>query len=333
VPDQSYRCLGRLPFTTAPVHDETLDSYIRRLALLNEVSPRRLRDAVADSTGHVTAERLAAASGQPVRSLKYAVLQLCSPAELFAMNIAGRPKPAANQPGKACDQCAAAGGALVPVWRWLLHEDVLCLRHQRWSGRGPAAVGADIDLSGHREIVRAGRMHRQLIHGLGRREVRSAFNHAAQICHAWITSAPRYSRYCTDPYHHLQEFIRRGYPCTPADPAVAAALYPQTVALTELLADPKWWGLATSGTVRETGYAVFVLDSTPGFERFIQEIRERVAANYRWQPFPTYRSYDPLVRHIIDGIQSTANPEWPRFHLSRSTLPDEAFPPADGERL
>jgi hypothetical protein len=65
----------------------------------------------------------------------------------------------------------------------------------------------------------------------------------------------------------------------PASPTVAAAIYPQAVALTRLLASPHWQAMSGPG---------------PGDRRglFIAELRRTVAPHYRWPP--PYRPPDPL---------------------------------------
>lgn len=91
--------LRPLPITIAPFPDETVDSYLGRLARADRLRVKALR---ADLFGRwetrvwepVPVERLAILSGQPARTLRYAILELCTDTELAAMHIAGRLRPA-----------------------------------------------------------------------------------------------------------------------------------------------------------------------------------------------------------------------------------------------
>ena len=72
----------------------------------------------------------------------------------------------------------------------------------------------------------------------------------------------------------------------PADPSVAAAAYPQVVALTRLLTSLYWRSLA-------------VHFSSEGRSLFLQEMKQAVAPACQW-PLPR-GSKDPLQRWIIGG--------------------------------
>jgi hypothetical protein len=81
----------------------------------------------------------------------------------------------------------------------------------------------------------------------------------------------------------MRIFHGPGWRVPPASPAIAAAIYPQVIALTRLLASPYWLSLAASGD-----------DASQ--ERYYRELRQTVAPAYAWpQPFP---SADPLHRWL-----------------------------------
>jgi hypothetical protein len=67
----------------------------------------------------------------------------------------------------------------------------------------------------------------------------------------------------------------------PTDPTIAASIYPQVVALTRLLITPHWQALTKS---------------SPGRDRFLQELRSTVAAGYTWPD--KIQSPDPLHRWL-----------------------------------
>ena len=95
----------------------------------------------------------------------------------------------------------------------------------------------------------------------------------------------------------MPEFARRlsvfhgpDWKLSPSDPTVAAAAYPQVVALTRLITSLYWHELAISY-------------SADALSLFQQEMRRTVAPAYRW-PQPTF-SKDPLHRWLIGGNHSS----------------------------
>jgi hypothetical protein len=65
--------LRRLPRTPAPLLNETVGSYLRRLAEANGLNGERLRAHLTGSVkdNNVTADQLAAVTGYPARTLRY----------------------------------------------------------------------------------------------------------------------------------------------------------------------------------------------------------------------------------------------------------------------
>jgi hypothetical protein len=81
----------------------------------------------------------------------------------------------------------------------------------------------------------------------------------------------------------------------PGSPTVAAAVYPQAIALTRLLASPFWQSLFTD-------------DTGGGQDRFFAEVSRTVAPGYAW-PRP-FRSTDPLYRWLF-GHRFSRRPRRP----------------------
>lgn len=74
--------------TVVPVHDETLGSYLSRLATANRLDTQALRTHITGSTRRgavVEVDTLSVVSGQPIAVLRHAMLELNGPAELAAM--------------------------------------------------------------------------------------------------------------------------------------------------------------------------------------------------------------------------------------------------------
>ena len=97
---------------------------------------------------------------------------------------------------------------------------------------------------------------------------------------------------------HDEEFRRRmrifhgpDWEVPAAHPTIAAAAYPQVVALARLLISPHWRSLATHSWNAE-------------HPTFVQELHRTVAPGLDW-PQPGF-SKDPLHRWLIGGNQRTA---------------------------
>ena len=117
--------LRPLPRPVAPFRDETISSYLHRLAGPNHIDPAGLRRLLAGSNrtdAPVPPGRLAAVTAMPWRSLAYALPQICTPAELTGLHVQNRPRardggpsppagparPASRSPGGRCTTRSSA---------------------------------------------------------------------------------------------------------------------------------------------------------------------------------------------------------------------------------
>ncbi|GGL01117.1 hypothetical protein Ppa06_63270 [Planomonospora parontospora subsp. parontospora] len=187
--------LHRLPRRPAPVLDETLDSYLTRLASANHLDPKALRERVSGSRHKsvaVPADRLARLTGYPQRSLRYAILELCTPDELQSMNISRRPLPGqAHRCRAGCRSCLARlgfGSHDPGVVRWHHFEDVICWRHRRWTALSLDIEAPQPDVAQLSDVLRAGRLHRRLRWRHGHDAVLNAFRTAHYIWSQWTTA-------------------------------------------------------------------------------------------------------------------------------------------------
>lgn len=270
-----------LPRYVRPFHAETLASYLNRLAYANRLDPKALRRYIAESrlSGPVPVDRLAIVSGVPAIALEGAIADLDGrglASTNYYRSIAIHPQLS----GPACQLCAAARGITQQVTCWKPPEKVICLRHRRWTGSGSTSIQPS--LHGQPDILEANRRHLRLVRRFGRDEVTMGFEIADEICRQW-----------RDQREHDEEFARRlsifhgpDWQLSPSDPTVAAAAYPQVVALTRLITSPYWYELAIAA-------------SAHALSHFQQEMKRTVAPAYRW-PQPTF-SKDPLHRWIIGG--------------------------------
>ena len=172
--------LRPLPRLVAPFRNETITSYLHRLAGGNRIDPAGLRYLLARSDrkdAPVPLGRLAAITGLPCQSLAWAMPQICTPAELSSLHLRDRPRARPGWAFLACRACVAGQ----PVIRWALHDDVVCSRHRRWISR----YHEQPDLTRQPEILHAHQRHRRLIRRHGRDPVMRAFRDAQHICIGW----------------------------------------------------------------------------------------------------------------------------------------------------
>jgi TniQ protein len=306
----------RLPFTTPPFQDETVASYTFRLARLNELDLRLWVSSLADDSGRTQANRLSVASGYPIRTLKFAMPELCETADLDSMKLAGRVRPMANPPGLACRMCTAARGIEHNVWRWGTHDDVVCLRHSRWTEIGRTAFAADQPqpgLSRQPEILDANRLHRALIRRRGRDEALRAFRLATSICRRWW-SRDRHQ----ETYERLMASFHGPYWSVRHDHAtVAASRYPQQVALTRLLLSPRWRALAHEPPHRHRH------PSAEAWNSLADEICRTVAPNYDDRARSNYLwpIDEPIRKALVELEERAANAELVALEANWETYP------------
>lgn len=277
-----------LPRQVRPFHGEVLSSYLARLAHANRLDPKALRRYISEDR-KVPAARLAAVSGVDAVALERAIADLDGrslTATSYYRDISIHPQVSAP----ACQMCAATRGITQRVMCWKPAEKVICLRHQRWTGSDKS--GFQLPLDRQPDILEAHRRHLRLVRRFGRDEVTMGFSIAAEVCRQW-----------RDQREHDEDFSRRlaifhgpDWRLSPADPTVAAAAYPQAVALTRLLISPHWQSLAVDDSAYERSL-------------FQQEMRQTVAPEYRW-PQPSF-SKDPLHRWIIGGNRRSPHDDAP----------------------
>lgn len=283
-----------LPRPVAPVLNETIESYLRRLATANQLDASALRIHISGDkrkSTPVPLTTLALVSGQPTHALRYAILELSTGEELATMPICSRPRPGGSQ-RRQCLPCTRSRGHRADVWCWNHHDDVICFRHLRWIGDGiDHADAGQPDLSGQPDILRANRRHRRLIRRYGRDTAATAFREARYICRRWH-----------DRGHHQHDFQRlmglfhgHKWRVTASDPTIHAACYPQIVELTRLLASPFWRAKAQQ--------------HWPQPREFIDQTRRTVAPRFHWTLNRPHGVYDPLVELIVDERQ-LASDRW-----------------------
>lgn len=282
--------IRQLPGLTKPVQDETVKSYLERLArtnccaiedLASYLAPRtwpyddakasdcliaNLNDWISDIFTGIELSALAKATGLPEASLAYALPELrdqyvdARNMVLRERNIAGRP----NYVGLACHRCVAAKGITTHVYVWMRHDQIVCLRHKLWIGPGAHSAQDQLDLAKVPEVVAAQRKHRALIRRLCRKWVFAVFPRAFEFADSWVPAKTRRQRYAqlrAPRWYPPGKFPFRGAHWN-------AAICPEAVALTGVLASPRW---------RSSGLAA---DDDESLQLIVQQIRARALPDY-----------------------------------------------------
>lgn len=117
----------------------------------------------------------------------------------------------------------------------------VCLRHRHWTGPTVLNVEGQIDLSRVPEVLGAAKRHYRLVPEHGFLRARCAYQDALDVTLGWARRG-WWGR-------HRDRRLRRLSPAPVVligDPALHAAVYPETVRLACILASPHWVGAAVS---------------------------------------------------------------------------------------
>lgn len=239
--------LAPLPIPAGPAQNETLASYLARLAGMHTMPVRELWDqlSIPRPGGRrrvVLADRLAVVADRPVGHLGWALPELRDPAPDWALFR--------HQPQPGCPRCDARhdGG---PVLRLLPHHHYVCTRHDYWVGppdAGQPATPLDERLA---DIVAAQHRHRRLLARHGSAATYDAVLTGFLLCgHSW-THPPsgttnmavrcwmRRADLLIPPGSELRTFTAS---------RLFAAIYPEAVRLAAMIASPTWRQRAYSDT-------------------------------------------------------------------------------------
>jgi hypothetical protein len=285
-----------LPLPVPPVQDETLSSYLSRLARANRI---RLDYFMEHLTGRwrqyprpqeVSARALAMVTSRPVEVLLYALPELRGGHASHGLRLAGRSIGGhPNQQKLLCRCCRRQKLINTPVTRWQRHDQNVCLRHGLWIGEGIGIENDQMDISSCPEIVWAQRYHRRLIDRLGRPAVAFACSESWNIHLRWVTQ----SRFPDIRDRRFARLIGPRWRVNGESPILHAAIYPEVVALTGLLGSAYWRSLAVSTSsrdvtrfYREVGRRVFADFHGPadGFDPIRQWREAQLMPHYKGQP-------------------------------------------------
>ncbi|SCG72476.1 TniQ family protein [Micromonospora inositola] len=248
--------LRRLPRRVPPVHDETLESYIGRLAANNHLSRDHLVDYLTTTKRHdrrrnqlVSLDSQASVSGFAAASLAHALpeMRLRLPERearpFIGQTVAGQP----NRQRPWCRLCAAAKGIIGQVTIWARCDYSVCIRHQLWVGRGVWHPHDQLDVSDFPEITRAQVRLRRRIRRLGHARVSFYYLDACEVEH-WVSRDPLALSPHNDRMKRL--FAREQAESLPLS-YVYAAQYPEVVNILTVISSPFWRRMALSRQIED----------------------------------------------------------------------------------
>ena len=226
--------LRRLPVPVAPFPAETVSPYVTRLALANHLKPATLADYLRGpgttrrrpDPGHLTA-----ATG-----MSRLVLQQALPSSILTASrlSTGAPGwPVGSVPRLGASTARSGAGP------WVTRTSVSAID----TGQAPTVLNVEgqIDLSRVPEVLGAAKRHYRLVPEHGFLRARCAYQDALDVTLGWARRG-WWGR-------HRDRRLRRLSPAPVVligDPALHAAVYPETVRLACILASPHWVGAAVS---------------------------------------------------------------------------------------
>lgn len=269
----------RLPRTVAPFQNETVHSFLYRLATANHISVLDLEAYLAEPLQPRThpatprPEWLSIASGWPTPLL---TSRLCWPTA----------RHRTNKPIPACRSCMARRGVFQPVRIHRRPHVQVCLKHQLWIGGTGDDPDTQLDLSNLPEVIRAQRRHNRLARLHGTQATHTAHTDARHILARWTERGdwPHHRERRLDTYFGHPHWQVRVHSAE-----MHAANYPEIVALTAILVSDHWRSHATR--LRSWPHTT-ALNGDPDHQRFYAEVSRHLQIEYN----PS--SYDPLTNWV-----------------------------------
>ncbi|MFJ1550052.1 hypothetical protein [Streptomyces sp. NPDC088246] len=228
-----------LPHTVPLFHNETLDSFLHRVAAADQLLPLLKIRRTKKTPVNTLLEPLAAAAGVRRRALELALPEFLDADAVDKPGTIGRPRSALRTAIQrpACRRCRYAAGITMPVTCWTTHDHNIRLRHHLWIGDGLTTADEQVDISRLPDTLRAQRHHRNLVARHGRRWVRNAYPDARKIYFTW----PQQS---ADPFDLLdtaRHILNDDTGTAPSpDLTLTVVFHPQVVTLAGLLAGQEW---------------------------------------------------------------------------------------------
>ena len=291
--------LRPVPIRLPPVTDETIGSYLTRIAIANECESRWLIEQLGhkavrtQAIAGVSLKALAALTGHPAASLARALPEFSdhtaatgAPAEVSLAprrSITCRSLPLADpirlrELRPACGRCIATSLGGTTAARWSKVNDHVCRRHRIWIGEGTSALTDQFDLTDFPEIISAQyRLHR-LTAVRGTAAISYAMDEAWYALRLW-----RRREQVATAWGSREQRLRRHEDPFNADWIIHAAALPEAVALAAALSNPYWRRLAASGA--------------GGWLAFTQQVGSKIGLNFRDRD-----AFDPMHQWHSDEL-------------------------------
>lgn len=246
--------LRRLPIPLPPVKNETIRSYIARLATVNHVEFDALDDLVS-----VGKRRKYSTRQRPVDPSRLSQITGYSSDRLSQalpdMQQDVRDRLIQEPAQSACPRCARRHrGGQVKVYLPQHHH--VCVRHSIWFGSlGPATSGwaqprGPVDVSALPVIRSSQRRHHRLVHRHGESNTNEAVSTAREI---W--DRMNQIQYLA---MHEWEWLRVFRPGTTRvnhhDPLAEAIRYPAIITIASVLVSPHWRNMASQWETERTAF-------------------------------------------------------------------------------
>jgi hypothetical protein len=271
-PDWLARPRQRLPRTVTPFHNETVDSFLRRLATANHISILELMPYLAGAPKKPPRpEWVSIASGWPLTVLAQRTRGLV--AEV----------PRGTHSGTACRCCMARRGVFERVVICRPRHVNVCLRHQLWIGdtRSP---DEQLDVTALPDVITAQRAHRRLVRRHGAEATDSAYGEARHIVRRWTErhSWPEHRdrRLKTGFAHRYERLLMNST-------EIDIANYPEVIALTGILVSEYWRRKVVPHDDERPSWA-----PNSAQQQFYAEVGRRLKIRYQ------VYSYDPLATWV-----------------------------------
>jgi hypothetical protein len=230
--------LRPLPISLRPVRGELLRSYVHRLALANHTDPDQLHlhlNTRARRTDPELLGRLALLSSQPANSLRQALPELGRDGCRMGTTHHWRPHPGETL---ACAHCLAIRGVTTAVQVFAPFYRHICLRHRQWTRTSTNLPTPRV--AGCLDILEAQRRQLRLVRRHGHDGLWPTWSTACHLIDRLLRQGSsvdglkaRWNRRLA-----LLGDTRRmlGF----GEPMLMAASYPERVAVTTVLFDPRW---------------------------------------------------------------------------------------------
>jgi hypothetical protein len=226
----------QLPIRVRPVHRETVQSYLARLARLNHIHDRTfLAELVGTDRTRAFRDphRLSVITGYSPDNLTHALPELRSKPPGYVRRRHGS--------APACPQCTRGhlGGI---IQRFFRDDERICLDHLRWAGPG---IRAALPHNLHQlpDVSTAARRHLRVRRRHDPDLVDAAVEEAEDIIMTWLER----NSWPLRVEQRLDLLLGSGHrPVTTTQDAFHIAIYPDVVALAAILVSPHWRRLATT---------------------------------------------------------------------------------------